>query len=183
MLINKFVTCLELATHRVQKIIPTRTGMPFARGYDSREFTFKFSIGLRNWQLVIKRKTVLDVMKAVGRELTKLDESLVPWWLKNRRDNDGACCPVEPCLGSPVVEGYRNKCEFTVGLHAATNLPTIGFRLSSYKAGSTCVAPVDNLAQVSDVMKEIVKVGNWLNAWTMDMRMKHFVAFRGDILA
>jgi len=64
---------------------------------------------------------------------------------------------VEPFIPSPVVNGYRNKCEFTVGHHPETKEVTIGFRLASYKKGSVAVVEPDDLPIVSDLMKKTVK--------------------------
>ena len=64
---------------------------------------------------------------------------------------------VKPFLPSPVVNGYRNKCEFTIGRHPETNEITIGFRLASYKKGSIAVVEADHLPIVSDQMKQIIK--------------------------
>ncbi|CAK9293218.1 unnamed protein product [Gordionus sp. m RMFG-2023] len=72
---------------------------------------------------------------------------------------------------SPLIYGYRNKCEFTIG-HLDTskcdNEETykntekvdhlvIGFRVSSYKSGCDLVAPIDECLHVSEEMKSVVK--------------------------
>jgi tRNA/tmRNA/rRNA uracil-C5-methylase (TrmA/RlmC/RlmD family) len=36
---------------------------------------------------------------------------------------------------SPAQEGYRNKCEFTIGFHPVTLKLTVGFRLGQYASG------------------------------------------------
>ncbi len=41
------------------------------------------------------------------------------------------CCPLEDVKVSPIVNGYRNKCEFSVGIDKS-----VGFRLGLYKEGS-----------------------------------------------
>ncbi|UYV77644.1 TRMT2A [Cordylochernes scorpioides] len=61
-----------------------------------------------------------------------------------REEGNKLCCTLESIQPSPVTEDYRNKCEFSVGLHRDSLLPTVGFRLSSYRQGSMSVAePVD----------------------------------------
>ncbi|CAK9293217.1 unnamed protein product [Gordionus sp. m RMFG-2023] len=57
---------------------------------------------------------------------------------------------------SPLIYGYRNKCEFTIG-HLDTS-KLIGFRVSSYKSGCDLVAPIDECLHVSEEMKSVVKV-------------------------
>ncbi|XP_038075133.1 zinc finger CCCH domain-containing protein 24-like isoform X2 [Patiria miniata] len=37
-------------------------------------------------------------------------------WLKQqRKSHSGMACELEPIKPSPVLESYRNKCEFTIG--------------------------------------------------------------------
>ena len=40
---------------------------------------------------------------------------------------------LEEFIPSPEINGYRNKCEFTIGRHPETSQPIVGFRLASYK--------------------------------------------------
>ena len=80
---------------------------------------------------------------------------------------------VEPIVPSPVVNGYRNKCEFSIGKHPETGKSVVGFRLSSYKKGSVAVVDIDHLPQVSDKMKGVVKhfqylVQNGENGWILE---------------
>ena len=63
---------------------------------------------------------------------------------------------LEKVVKSPVINGYRNKCEFSVGHHPETNEITVGFRLASYKKGSVGVVGVQDLPIVSDEMKKLV---------------------------
>jgi hypothetical protein len=52
---------------------------------------------------------------------------------------------------SPQVDGYRNKCEYTVGLNEKGEI-TVGFRVGSYLGGSVSVdSPTEcpNVAEVS----------------------------------
>jgi tRNA/tmRNA/rRNA uracil-C5-methylase (TrmA/RlmC/RlmD family) len=57
---------------------------------------------------------------------------------------------IEPFVPSPVVSGYRNKCEFSFGRHPFTGEMTVGFRLASYKKGSLAVVSVAHLPNVSE---------------------------------
>ena len=70
-----------------------------------------------------------------------------------------AVAKVGTIVPSPVVNGYRNKCEFSIGNHHESQecRPIVGFRLSSYKKGSIAVAEMYHLPQVSDKMKGVVK--------------------------
>lgn len=75
-----------------------------------------------------------------------------------RKENNFQCCPLSEIKPSPVTSAYRNKCEFTVGRHLVTKEKTVGFRLSSYKAGSMSVAEPDDCINISTVMLKAVKV-------------------------
>ena len=75
-----------------------------------------------------------------------------------RKENNFQCCPLSEIKPSPVTSAYRNKCEFTVGRHLVTKEKTVGFRLSSYKAGSMSVAEPDDCINISAVMLNAVKV-------------------------
>jgi tRNA (uracil-5-)-methyltransferase len=60
---------------------------------------------------------------------------------------------MEP-IASPEVNGYRTKCEFSVG----TNLNderSVGFLLGMYKDGQTRVQSPTELSNIPDVAKKI----------------------------
>lgn len=76
---------------------------------------------------------------------------------EQRKLHDKLPCKLLPIKPSPQIDGYRNKCEFSVGKDSAGNI-TIGFRLGSYVDGTVEVGPLDNLKHVSDRMKRLVKL-------------------------
>jgi tRNA (uracil-5-)-methyltransferase len=60
---------------------------------------------------------------------------------------------MEP-IASPEINGYRTKCEFSVG----TNLDderSVGFLLGMYKDGQTRVQSPTELSNIPDVAKKI----------------------------
>eukprot|EP00939_MAST-03C_sp_MAST-3C-sp1_P001285 g1285.t1 len=72
-------------------------------------------------------------------------------WLKNAANSfDGKVCPLDKILASPLVEGYRNKCTFTIGKGRDGKTCT-GFRLGSFHDSILLDAPTDcpNIAPVS----------------------------------
>ena len=80
---------------------------------------------------------------------------------------------VEEMVPSPVVNGYRNKCEFSIGKHPENEEYVVGFRLTSYKKGSVAVVGIDHLPQVSSNMKQVVKhfqelVQNGEGGWKLE---------------
>ena len=57
-------------------------------------------------------------------------------------------------LKSPKTEGYRNKCEFVIGINPENDQPTIGFVIEE---GTSKVGPIEHLKNISDPMKSMVK--------------------------
>ncbi len=93
--------------------------------------------------------------------------------------NDGLLCRLEPIRSSvsyigattiikrlrtssayaqPIQSGYRNKCEFTVGMDTETSRPVVGFRLSSYEAGDFTVVTAQSCIHIPQRMKDIASV-------------------------
>ncbi|KAF2350137.1 (Uracil-5)-methyltransferase family [Trinorchestia longiramus] len=108
-------------------------------------------------QLEKKQEAAQAILKKIGREIARVNpelESLVRWQKLRRR---GAVCEMDPIIPSPVEDGYRNKCEFTIGMNSDSKETTVGFRVSSYKEGNVSVGPVLHLKHISDTMKNIVK--------------------------
>ncbi|OQR94780.1 tRNA (uracil-5-)-methyltransferase [Achlya hypogyna] len=68
----------------------------------------------------------------------------------------GLCCPMERIAPSPVLEGYRNKCEFTFG-YDVDKKPVVGFRVGMYKEGVVAVGSPEDCINVPQVMKDICK--------------------------
>jgi len=75
----------------------------------------------------------------------------------------GAACPIDKIAPSPLVNGYRNKCEFTIGA-GTDGKPTVGFRVSSFSKGSIEVSlPEENSTVPNEAlacakkMQEIVR--------------------------
>lgn len=66
----------------------------------------------------------------------------------------GLCCPMDSIHASPSTEGYRNKCEFSMGFDAEGK-PCVGFRLGLFRNGSVVVSKPDQCVNVSSVMKEV----------------------------
>lgn len=100
------------------------------------------------------RKLLLQL----GDELLKANSDLSGWLKEQREKNDGLPCPLLDIRSSSVINGYRNKCEFSIGLNPATKKVTVGFRLGSYADGSVEVGPLDGMPHVPDRMKEVAKV-------------------------
>lgn len=61
---------------------------------------------------------------------------------------------MEPIKASPITEGYRNKCEFTIGMDTEGQ-PTVGFLLGGYREGIVAVANAQDTLHVPSVLKAI----------------------------
>ena len=81
-----------------------------------------------------------------------------PAWLAAHKQNfDAPPFPVAPIKASPDTEGYRNKCDFTVGPGgpAGSGRPTVGFCLGREADGSTMVAPCAGCVHVAPPMQAL----------------------------
>lgn len=102
-------------------------------------------------QLKLKKAAVEEVLDKLRKEFMKLNG-----FFSNYGISEESLAHLEDFVPSPVLNGYRNKCEFTVGRQPESNEVTVGFRLSSYRKGSIAVVEIDHLPNVSDLMKEVV---------------------------
>ncbi|KAG0168509.1 tRNA methyltransferase 2, partial [Apophysomyces sp. BC1034] len=65
-------------------------------------------------------------------------------------------CEYLDIIPSPEVNGYRTKCEFTIGKNLADE-PTVGFLLGLFRHGVTSVLAPSECLHVSDLSKKIAK--------------------------
>ncbi|XVE79741.1 hypothetical protein DITRI_Ditri14bG0081200 [Diplodiscus trichospermus] len=96
-------------------------------------------------QLEHKKNSVVQMLKKLTRNARKACPNGVslPEWVLKSRERGGLPCELEGIIESPVVNGYRNKCEFSVG-YSQQGKPTVGFMLGNFREGVTAVEePVD----------------------------------------
>lgn len=83
----------------------------------------------------IKRKSRKELMKQYRKDERNGGRSAwdrLPSWIKaNDSSLEGRCCAYGGIKPSPVLEGYRNKCEFTVGKNHQGGV-VVGFRVGSF---------------------------------------------------
>lgn len=65
-------------------------------------------------------------------------------------------CELLDTIQSPEVNGYRTKCEFTIGKDLEGK-PTVGFLLGLYRDGITAVLSPNDCLHVSDKAKQVAK--------------------------
>uniref|UniRef100_A0A1E1X515 tRNA (uracil(54)-C(5))-methyltransferase n=1 Tax=Amblyomma aureolatum TaxID=187763 RepID=A0A1E1X515_9ACAR len=108
-------------------------------------------------QLQQKEEQMRKVIVKYARKLDQVNPGLKRWISKQREAHKLGVCPLESIKASPVVDGYRNKNEFTVGRHLETGEAIVGFRISSYRQGSMSVASADKLSNVPESAKKVAK--------------------------
>lgn len=104
-------------------------------------------------QLEIKQKKIEDVLKQFKLELKRAND------IQKRSGpiTDELICELRKIIPSPKIEGYRNKCEFTIGRNVDGEVD-VGNRLSTYASGCTSVGNIENLKMPTPRMKETVKL-------------------------
>lgn len=100
----------------------------------------------------------------MGEQISRKNDPLISEWIKEQKiKNNGLICELLPILSASVTEGYRNKCEFTIGKSRDEGKIIIGFRMAAYATGSTSVGPIQHLCHIPESMKKAVKVNNNYN--------------------
>ena len=67
-------------------------------------------------------------------------------------EEEGQLCTMLPILTHPVIQGYRNKCTFTIGKNREGS-PCIGFRMGSFIDGNVVIGEVELLFVLSDIQR------------------------------
>ncbi|XP_039753555.1 tRNA (uracil-5-)-methyltransferase homolog A [Pararge aegeria] len=109
-------------------------------------------------QLKVKEHEIKNLLMKFDNDVWKIHKEKRGEIESNRKIYNGLSFELKPIEKSPITEGYRNKCEFTVGIDDETEQPTVGFRLGSYATGTVAVAPVSSLNHISEKMKKAVLV-------------------------
>ncbi|XP_046389968.1 uncharacterized protein LOC124158743 [Ischnura elegans] len=109
-------------------------------------------------QLQKKYDYVSKVMCKLADQIFAINHMLGPWIKRQKSKYKGMACKLLDIRKSPVHDGYRNKCEFTIGFSDETKERMVGFRLGSYVQGQVGVGPIDSLKHIPQRMKDTVKV-------------------------
>ena len=115
-------------------------------------------------QLAAKRAKVEEALRNLTRQTAKNCKRLKkqgaggtwrwPAWLGEANRRGKLAAPVEGIVRSPVLEGYRNKSEFTIGPDA-DGAPTVGFNVGLFKEGVTAVASAEACRHISPAAKKL----------------------------
>ncbi|CAJ0836673.1 9774_t:CDS:10 [Entrophospora sp. SA101] len=113
-----------------------------------------YEIQLENKQNDI-RKFIINLRQKISNIEKDYYNDNLPEWLSVESELSNFC-DFLPILRSPITEGYRNKCEFTIGLNLDKE-KTVGFLLGAYKDGLVSVLEPNKTIHVSDVAKKLAK--------------------------
>ncbi|XP_063709851.1 tRNA (uracil-5-)-methyltransferase homolog A [Culicoides brevitarsis] len=108
-------------------------------------------------QLKQKQDEVKKLLHDFSNQFWKASPAKRKWIEEQRKLNDGVIFQLENIKASPAIDGYRNKCEFSIGKDS-TGKVTIGQRFGSYFDGTVEVGPLDDLKHISKEMKNIAKI-------------------------
>ncbi|KAJ8972630.1 hypothetical protein NQ314_000086 [Rhamnusium bicolor] len=105
----------------------------------------------------LNKRIFEKILKKLGSELVHHNPELQKWIDKQKCVYE-LPCELADTRYAEQSDGYRNKCEFSIGIDEETNLPTVGFRVGSYVKGTVSVGPVESLIHIPESMKIAVKV-------------------------
>lgn len=54
-------------------------------------------------------------MCKIGDEISKVNKDLHDWINEQKKKHNGLLCELQKIVHTDKIEGYRNKCEFTIG--------------------------------------------------------------------
>ncbi|WOL16725.1 zinc finger CCCH domain-containing protein 24 isoform X1 [Canna indica] len=103
-------------------------------------------------QLDQKKCSLTQMLKKLTRNARKACPASVtlPEWIIKSKEIGGLPCKLEGILESPLINGYRNKCEFSVG-YSLQGKPTVGFMIGSFREGITAIEEPINCPNVSRI--------------------------------
>ncbi|XP_052196138.1 zinc finger CCCH domain-containing protein 24 [Diospyros lotus] len=103
-------------------------------------------------QLEHKKNNLMQTLKKLTRNARKACPHGVslPDWILESKEIGGLPCKFEGIVESPLINGYRNKCEFSVG-YSIQGKPTVGFMLGNFREGVTAVEEPTDCPNVSRI--------------------------------
>lgn len=121
-------------------------------------------------------RNVLHMSKQIQKmspTLEKDDPKLYAWTVEHKKIS----CSYEGIEASPVLKGYRNKCEFSIARDGE-----IGFKIGKYKNGSEricrppndCPLLTDTMFKIIDTLKDHIKTNSELQGYDMVTQKGHY---------
>lgn len=115
------------------------------------EVTTDFAHLTYDEQLKFKQKETIHVLKSHFRNIYTLYPFIKPYFDNQRNQFADYPCEILNIKSSPQIDGYRNKCEFTVG-RSKNGEKVVGFRLGSYAEGVIEVVSAAGLKNIPETM-------------------------------
>ncbi|ESO91641.1 hypothetical protein LOTGIDRAFT_121926 [Lottia gigantea] len=103
-------------------------------------------------QLKRKTQSIVDVLISVAKR-----PDVKQLFVNQRKKYNEMCCELLPIIPSPVIEKYRNKCEFSIGKNVEGKDNCVGFRYGLYKDGFSTVGDISDIAFLPDSLKSVAK--------------------------
>ena len=113
-------------------------------------------------QLLRKREKVGEALRQLTRTVVRRCKRMKkshncgdwrwPSWIAQANSRGEMAAYLEGIVRSPVLDGYRNKSEFTIGPDA-DGRPTVGFNVGLFKEGVTAIASPEKCRHISSVAK------------------------------
>ena len=105
-------------------------------------------------QLVIKQQNIDEVLKQFKIELRRADYIQGKSKMSEYKDPVYEVLPIVP---SPQLNGYRNKCELSIGRDASGEIQ-VGNRVGTYQSGTIHVESIDDLKMPPQKMKDVANI-------------------------
>ena len=104
-------------------------------------------------QLEKKNGACNEFLGHLKNGLVDTNQALNIWFQHQETKNkEGLYVENKQILASPVTNGYRNKCDFVIGINPETKLTTVGFLIEQ---STSFVGPVGHLSHISEGMKYV----------------------------
>ena len=104
-------------------------------------------------QLDKKNGACKEFLGHLKNGLVNTNPALNTWFQHQEfKNKSGMYVDNKDILASPVTDGYRNKCDFVIGINPETNLTAVGFLIEQ---GTSFVGPVGHLNHISKGMKYV----------------------------
>lgn len=123
-------------------------------------------------QLKMKENMIRSVLN-MSKQIHKMSYNLkndAPKLYEWAKQNDKLCCQFDGVVPSPVITGYRNKCEFSISREGK-----IGFKMGRYRNGSerVCRPPTDcpivteHMFKIMDLFEKYLQTGTTLKGFDL----------------
>ncbi|XP_075490786.1 zinc finger CCCH domain-containing protein 24 isoform X1 [Primulina tabacum] len=91
-------------------------------------------------QIETKKNSLMQNLRKLTNNVRKACPNGVslPEWILKSKEIGRLPCELMDVIESPLINGYRNKCEFSVG-YSLQGKPTVGFLLGNFREGVTAV--------------------------------------------